>query len=419
MNTKLIAEIALTHLFTKKKQTIIAMLGVTFGISMFIVMISFMTGVNQFMEDMAMDNTPHIHIYNPIQLNGHAIVEPASTETKNWVVLQHQRPKNVLPKIKNGMQVAAEIAAMPGVKGVVPSVTTQVFFNNGPVQIPGTISGVDVRKQDELYLTSGKMEEGNWDDLLKGTDVIVMGHGLAVKASVKVGDRISLTTPQGANHLVKVVGIFSYGISMLDDSKSYASLATVQKLVARDPSYVTDLNVKMNVMDEAAAFKTTLRKVYPNLYMEDWQEANASLLAGESIRNIMTFVISFTLLIVAGFGIYNIMNMNIISKMKDIAILKATGFESPQIVSVFLLESLIIGILGAGLGLLIGFGISYLLSITPFPAGQFVRINTFPVNFLVKHYLMGVSFGFVTTLIAGYMPALKAAKIDPVKIIRG
>lgn len=419
MNLQLIIEIAITHLVSKIKQTIVAMLGVTFGISMFIVMISFMTGVNEFLHDMAMDNTPHIHIYNPVKVKENKLIAAISDSTKNWLVVNHQRPKNVLPKIKNGLLVANEIEQMQGVKGVAPMVTSQVFFNNGPVQIPGTISGVDAKMQDELFLMMKKMEEGDWYDLLKGSNVVILGKGLAEKASVKVGDRVSVTTPQGNNLTLKVAGIFSFGISTLDDTKSYASLSTVQKILGRDPSYVTDLNLKLNDMNEVEKLKEHIHSNYPDLYLEDWQEANASILAGEKIRSIMTFIVSFTLLIVAGFGIYNIMNMNIMNKMKDIAILKATGFEGADITAIFLLESLIIGIMGGLLGLLIGFGLSYLLSITPFPAGTFFRISTFPVNFDLLHYMMGVTFGFITTLIAGYMPAVKASKIDPVKIIRG
>jgi lipoprotein-releasing system permease protein len=87
----------------------------------------------------------------------------------------------------------------------------------------------------------------------------------------------------------------------------------------------------------------------------------------------MTIVISATLLIVAGFGIYNIMNMNIINKMRDIAILKATGFQGKDIVAIFLIQALIIGFLGGLLGLGIGFVLSWLISMTPFPAGDFLR----------------------------------------------
>lgn len=417
MNWKLALEIAVTHLVTRKKQSMVAMLGVLFGISMFLVMISFMTGVNQFLEDMAMDNTPHIHIYNPVEVKHTTIIGKAGNKN-DWNVVSHQRPKNDLAKIKNAQYIAAQLEKLPQIVGVAPQVSSQVFFNNGPVQIPGNISGIDVKKQQQLFSLDKKMDAGSLDDLLKGSDVIIMGKGLATKVSVNIGDRVSVTTPEGYNLVLKVAGIFSYGISTLDDSKSYATLATVQKILQRDPAYITDLNIKLNDMQSAKAFTASLKKSLPDVYFEDWEEANASILAGEKIRSIMTAVVSFTLLLVAGFGIYNIMNMNIINKMKDIAILKAMGFQGKDITAIFLFQSLIIGILGGLLGLLVGFFFSYLLSITPFPEGTFFRMSTFPVSFSPLHYTLGVLFGFLTTLFAGYFPSKKAAKVDPVKIIR-
>ena len=427
MNWKLSFQIAITHLLTKPRQTVVAMLGVMFGISMFIIMISFMTGVNNFMEEMAMDGSPHVRIYNPLQVKDGKIIEqmystggqPATASGQPvWYVVHHQRPKNDLSKIKNALFLADELEKLEEVEGVAPQVSTQVFFNNGPIQISGTMSGIEVYKQKELFNLESKLDEGSLDNLLTTSNAIVMGKGLAEKVNVQLGDRVSVTTPEGNNLVLKVVGIFSYGMSAFDDSKSYASIATVQKILMRDPSYITDLHVKLKNIQDARSFAVTISQQL-NVFAEDWETANSSLLAGDKIRNTMTAVVSFTLLLVAGFGIYNIMNMNIINKMKDIAILKATGFQGKDIVSIFLLQSVIIGILGGLLGLAMGYGGAYLLSITPFPEAKFMRLKTLPVNFDSTFYVLGMCFGFLTTLFAGYFPARKASRVDPVKIIRG
>ena len=419
MNWKLAFGIATTHLLTKKKQTLIAMLGVTFGISMFIIMISFMTGVNQFLEDMAMDNTPHVRIYKPIEIKEETIVGNNGSEEGGWYVVSHQRPKNDLPKIKDGMQLVNELENMPEVLGVSPQVSSQVFYNNGPVQLPGNIYGVDVKKHDKLFDLTKRMDEGEFQDLLKGNDLIVIGKGLAEKAGVRTGDRVSITTPQGSSLILKVAGVFSFGITAMDESRSYATVSTVQKILQKDPSYITDINMKMKDINAAKGFKTKLENKIKDVKIEDWETANASILAGQKIRNVLTAVVCITLLTVAGFGIYNIMNMNIINKMKDIAILKATGFDGGDVTGVFLLQSVMIGVAGGIMGLGIGWFFSYLLSITPFPAATFFRIETFPVNFQWSHYAEGLFFGFLTTLFAGYFPSKRAAKVDPVQIIRG
>src|SRR6516162_7070708 len=163
MNPRLALEIAVTHLVTKKKQSLVAMLGVMFGISMFIIMISFMTGVNTFLEDLAMDNTPDVHISNPVQIRNTKIIpEAAQNDTAGkWFFVFHQRPKNDLPRIKNAPWLRGELENLPQVAGVAPLVSSQVFFNNGPVQIQGEISGIDVRKQEQLFGLDRKMEVGS------------------------------------------------------------------------------------------------------------------------------------------------------------------------------------------------------------------------------------------------------------------
>jgi len=418
MNWKLTINIALTHLFTKKKQTLVAMMGVMFGISMFITMISFMTGVNKWMEDVAMDGTPHVRIFNPMEITEEKIIDAVYTSSNCWKIVAHQKPDNDLPKIKNAAILVKELEAIPDVEGVAPQLATQAFFNNGPIKISGSISGIDVRKQQTLFNLQSKVEEGSLDELLTASNSILLGRGLARKLNAVVGNRVSITTPEGNTLLLKVVGTFSFGISTFDDSKAFATISTVQKIVQKDPSYITDLHIKLKDYQQSKAFAKKIQPQF-NVYAEDWITANASLLAGDVIRNMMTAIISFTLLLVAGFGIYNIMNMNIMNKMKDIAILKATGFQGKDIVGIFLLQSVIIGFLGGLLGLLLGYGCCCLLSVTPFPAGDFWRMNTLPVNFDALFYVAGMLFGFITTLLAGYFPSKRAAKVDPVQIIRG
>ncbi|NNK79948.1 MAG: FtsX-like permease family protein, partial [Flavobacteriales bacterium] len=129
--------------------------------------------------------------------------------------------------------------------------------------------------------------------------------------------------------------------------------------------------------------------------------------------------VSITLLIVAGFGIYNILNMFIYEKMNDIAILKATGFSGGDVKKIFISQALILGLVGGILGLIIGYFVSVLISHTPFETEALPTIKTYPVNFEPMFYVIGMSFAMVSTFLAGYLPARKAQYIDPVDIIRG
>ncbi|GAB2786923.1 ABC transporter permease [Rhabdobacter roseus] len=416
MDLKIAYTIAQTHLLSKKKQTLVAMLGVTFGIAMFIVMISFMQGVNQFLEDSALDASPHVRIYKQLTSDRPSLIETLRPDGFN--VIHHQKPKQELAKIKNGLVIARHIEAQPQVLGVSPQVSTQVFFNVGSVPIPGTLAGVDVLREEKLYRLSQRMKSGNIEDLRANANGVILGRLLARKLNLKVGDKVNVTSSTGGTALLRVVGVFSFGIQTVDDARGYVNMPKVQELIQKDANYITDLHIKMKDPLQAIDFGKQLARQY-DYKVEDWAAANQAILAGEQIRGVMTFVVSFTLLVVAGFGIYNIMNMNVINKMKDIAILKATGFNGRDVVAVFLIQSMIIGLLGAILGVTIGFSLSYLLSVTPFDSGDFLAIDTFPVKFDVGYYLLGVAFGVITTVLAGYFPSKKAAKIDPVAVLRG
>jgi lipoprotein-releasing system permease protein len=412
------ASIAKTHLLAKRRQTIVASLGVTFGIAMFILMISFMTGVNKLLEDTALTSTPHIRIYHDIETDRPSILSEIYKNENDWNVLYHSKAKDEQLNLKNGFVIADRIAKEPGVLGVAAQVTSQVFYNNGPTQITGSISGVDILDEDKLYGIKSKIKAGSMETYLAGKDVILMGIGLAKKLNVTVGDKITVTTPLGSTKLLRIAGIFKYGIGTIDNMRSYASIQTVKKIMGKKPDYVSDLHIKFYDLNEAKirAKKYQGRFGYK---AEDWETANATILVSFVIRNILTYVVVTTLLVVAGFGIYNIMNMTVYDKMKDIAILKANGFESREIISIFLMQAVFIGILGGVIGLIFGFSLSYALSKTPFDGGEFLSVETFPVNMDPKFYIFGLLFGIVTTVLAGYFPARRASKIDPVRILRG
>jgi lipoprotein-releasing system permease protein len=416
MSFKLSFEIAKTHLISRMKQTIIAMLGVTFGISMFIAMVSLMTGLNDFTEELTMTSTPDIHIYNDIKIDRKSIIEEVYPAGIN--LIHSQKPKKEKLNIKDAFQITEVLSHKPEILGVSPTVSSQAFFNYGPIQLNGQIIGVDIIEEDKLFDLKSKMKEGTIEELKAASEGIIMGSGLAKKLSAKKGDRVVVTTPQGTTITLKIVGIFQMGIGVVDNIRSYANISTVQKILGVEKSYITDINIKLKDLTQAKAHA----EIYQNQFgykAEDWETANATMLVGMVIRNILTYSVSITLLIVAGFGIYNILTMAILSKMKDIAILKATGFGGGDVKSIFMIQSVVIGFLGSLLGLAIGFTLSYMIAQVPFDGGDFISIDRLPVNFKMKYYIIGIVFGVTTTALAGYFPSIKAAKVDPIEIIRG
>lgn len=412
-------EIAKTHLLAKKRQTLVAMLGVTFGIGMYIVMISFMSGFNEFLEDTLLSSTPDVRIYNDIQTDySHSILDEISDTNKVLNVVYHPKPKDINPNVRIAGKITEDLKHDQRILAVSPQLATQVFYNNGPVQINGSLSGVNILEEAELTGMYDKMKSGRIENLLTTDNGILMGQGLANKLNVKVGDIVTLASPKGTSLRLRVVGTFQFGIGSLDNIKSYVNLNKVQQLLGKDNQYITDINIKLKDYNQAKSIAAELGKRY-GYKSEDWEVANASAMVSILIRNVMTFVISFTMLVVAGFGIYNIMSMTIQNKLKDIAILKAQGFSSGDIRKIFLTQSVTIGVTGAATGLLLGLVLSYGIYNLPFPKNEFISITRFPITFHWYHYAFGIGFGIITTFIAGLMPSIKASKIDPVAILRG
>ena len=240
----------------------------------------------------------------------------------------------------------------------------------------------------------------------------------AKKMMVDIGSIIQVTTSKGERFQLKVVGYFQSGIQDIDKVQSYATLNTTQKLLGESNSYITDLQIKItNILDAPMMAKEFQKKFEVDAI--DIQTANSQFETGSSIRTLISYAVGITLLIVAGFGIYNILNMMIYEKMDSIAILKATGFSGKDVNNIFITIALSIGIFGGALGLLFGYGLCNVIEHIPFNTPSLPTIKTYPINYNPKFYMIGGVFSIITTYLAGYFPSRKASKIDPVIIIRG
>jgi lipoprotein-releasing system permease protein len=416
MNNKLILDIAKSLLLARWRQTLVAAAGVTFSITMFITLLGFMTGLNDLLDGLILNRTPHIRLFNEVKPN----MDQPSRQIPGlgYVFIQSVKPSGQGQEIDNAPAIIRSLKQDSRVSGVAPKVTAQVFYNVGNIDLTGIINGVDVEAEEALFHFKDYVPEGNVRDLKNVPNSIILGKAAAEKMLAEIGDVIQVTTPSGDRQSLKVVGLFQSGLQDLDKVQSYASLTTTQKLLGRPTSYITDINIKLHDILSAPAVATEYRNRYLS-DAEDIQTANSQFETGSDVRSIISYAVGVTLLIVAGFGIYNILNMMIYEKMDSIAILKATGFSGKDVKRVFTTIALTIGFFGGIFGLLFGFVVSTLVDQIPFNTAGLPTIKTFPVNYNPKFYMIGIVFSLITTYLAGLFPALKASKIDPVIIIRG
>ena len=416
MNQKLIIDIAKSLMLARWRQTLVAAVGVTFSITMFITLLGFMHGLNDMLDGLILNRTPHVRLYNELKPNPS---QPASLDSSlGYTFVNSIKPSGKGQEILNSSAIMEALRKDSRVLGVSPKVTAQVFYNVGNIDMTGVINGVDVEAEARLFKFQDYVPKGSIQDLKNVPNSIILGKVAAEKMLADIGDVIQVTTPKGDRQSLKVVGFFQSGIADLDKVQSYASLSTTQKLLGKSTNFVTDINVKLIDILSAPAMATEYKKLFQT-DGEDIQTANAQFETGSNVRSIISYAVGITLLIVAGFGIYNILNMMIYEKMDSIAILKATGFSGRDVKRIFTSIALSIGFFGGLLGLFFGLGLSFLVDQIPFNTAALPTIKTFPVNYNPKFYLIGISFSLITTYFAGLFPARKASKVDPVIIIRG
>lgn len=418
MSNGVLIQIAKTHLLTRKKQSAIASLGVTFGIGTFIVLVSFMTGLNGLLDGLILNRTPHVRIYNEVKPNPVQPIEKSERFKGSVNMIHSIKPKQELSSVRNSLPMMAVLKKNTLIKGVTPQVSARIFYQSGSVLLNGNAIGIDVLEEDRLFNFKQYIVGANPSDLANNENGIVLGIGVAKKLSLNIGDRVQMLSSTGATFRLKIVGFFQSGLADLDKMQSYVNVKMAQRIAGQGNNFITDISVKLHDIEKAKYMSDQIANTY-GVNAIDVKTANAQFEAGNSIRNIITYAVSITLLIVAGFGIYNILNMVIYEKMNDIAILKATGFSGSDVKKIFIYQAMFIGIIGGLLGLLLGGVMSYVVSKTPFETEAIPTVKTFPVNFDPLFYVIGSVFALITTFFAGYLPAKKASKIDPVDIIRG
>ncbi len=418
MKVGLILSVSKALLLARWKQTLVAAIGVTFSITMFIALLSFMSGLNDMLDSLIVNRTPHIRLYNEIQPSKFQPIDKALGYKNHYNFVRSVKPKNEQLEIRNSGAIMQALRTDERVLGIAPKITAQVFYNVGAIDLTGVINGIEVDAENKLFTFSDYVVSGNYVDLKNTPNSIILGIGAAEKMLANIGDVIQITTAKGDRMPLKVVGFFQSGLQDVDKVQSYASIATAQKLLGESAGYVTDIQIKLKDITQAP----DLAKQYGKLFEVealDIQTANSQFETGSFVRTLISYAVGITLLIVAGFGIYNILNMMIYDKMDSIAILKATGFSGNDVNAIFIVIALSIGLFGGTLGILGGLAVSAIIDQVPFVTAALPTIKTYPINYNPNFYIIGGIFSIITTYMAGYFPSRKASKIDPVITIRG
>jgi len=402
-------DIAVTHIITRKKQTMVAALGVMIGVAIFLFMNSLSSGFTGFSRNEIFKNSAHIKVYKDDELSQpiHQYVD------SGFAVIINPQITTLSKKILDPEKLLNIIKQQPYVTHAIAQVNFDAFFNRGKAQIRGNGNGVNILEYASMFNTEKYLVAGSLSGLQGNLNGIIIGSGIAEKLNLGINDNITVSSSFGVLKVLKVVGILKTGSNATDQSRSFVNLTTAQQFIKEGPSYVSNLFANTINPDKSGDYAKWLQ-AYTDYTVEDWKTTNSDILAGDKTRNTLMTAISFSILLVASFGIYNILSATIAQKINDIAILKATGFSGADVITIFIAEAIIMGILGTIIGLFIG-AILIIIMSNIYMGGP---VGYFPIGFEAPIFIQSFVLGVIVTICAGYFPARKAAKVDPVEIFR-
>ncbi len=383
------------------------MLGIALGVAALIIVLSVMNGFQKEIRARILGITPHLQVTSE------------SGKVNSWqpilnIVSAHHDVESASPYI-NGQGMLAQDENVQGVM----------------------VRGILPEGEDKLTGLGKKMKSGQLSDLRAGEFGIVLGSDLANSLGVRVGGTILLITPQGqitpAGMIPRLkqfhlVGIFEIGMSPYDNALALIHLNDAQKLY-RFGDAVSGISARLKDLDRAQRVSMELEGQLPsNLYATDWTRQNANYFRAVQMEKKMMFIILSLIVAVAAFNIVSTLVMAVTDKQADIAILRTLGASPASIMKIFMVQGVLIGLIGAVIGVLSGVVIALNIgSIVPFIEHIFgVQFLAKDVYFITdlpsdlqKSDVVGVAtFSFVISLVATLYPSWRASKVQPAEALR-
>ena len=408
--------VALRYLLAKRKQAFISVisfistLGVTVGVMALVIALALMTGLQNELRDRIVGSNPHVYVWNA-----------------KGIVDYHVE--------------ADKLRQLPHVAGAAPAILGQGLISASKETQPLVIKGIDPVLEQQVTDIKSAMQTGSIEALVPAAetavgdvgdnsrDGILIGKDLATKLGVGVGDTVQVLTPQEMltpNGLtlrpprtLRVAGIFSLGLYEFDSTYGYVTIDVAKRLLGRD---VVDL-IQLRVDDLSRApevARSVVDRFGSDYASEDWSVMNKSLFAALSLEKMAVSMTIGLIVMVAALNIVASLVLLVMEKHRDIAILKTMGASAKSVTTIFMMQGLIIGIVGTTAGAAAGYAASYVLDrykIVRVPIDVY-QVPYVPFKVLPLDFALVVIGAVVVCFLATIYPSRQAAKLDPAHALR-
>jgi lipoprotein-releasing system permease protein len=417
--------VGLRYLRAKRRQrtislnTFISITGITLGVAALIGTLGIMTGFKEDLQSKILGTTAHV-----------IVQERGTNDMKGYADLVHQ------------------IEAVPGVVAAAPFIFKQVLVTSKTAVQGIILRGIQPSQETQVTDLQANMKFGDLADLSHPRPLpisphnrendpasppssnrpgIILGKELAFRLGVFIGDTINVVSPVGPMTSLTmtpkirpftVVGIFESGMFEYDSSLSYISLEEAQKFFNLDDS-VTGIQVKVQDVFFAQDIAHRLEATLGTTFMaRDWMQLNRNLFSALKLEKTMMFLLLVLITLVASFNIVGTLTMIVNEKQREIAILKAMGATPGAIMRIFMLNGLVIGIVGTGIGVPLGYMFLWLIqNYWTFDASVYY-ISRIPVHILPLDVMLVATSAILISFAATFYPSWQAAKLDPVSALR-
>jgi lipoprotein-releasing system permease protein len=409
MNLPFEIAVGLRYIKAKRKQAFISVisafsvLGVMLGVMTLIIVLGVMNGFEKDLKDKILGTVSHL------------------------VVMSHSnRTVTEWPRIMD------RISVFDGVEATTPYVYGQAMLStNGRVR--GVIvRGIDIPTAGRVISLPRYLVQGSLDGLAPEADGlggIIVGKELAVLNSLRMGDVVQLISPQGKRTPIgavpqvrnfRIVGIFQSGMYEFDSNLVYMELSQAQKFFEMGQG-VTGIEVYLRDIYYAPKLGTRIEaSLGTTFWTRTWKDMYRNLFSALKLEKIAMFIILTFIILVASFNIIISLIMLVMEKSRDIAVLKALGATSDRIMRIFIVQGMLVGVVGTFLGAVGGIVGSTLLAKYPIIElpPEIYTITTLPVSIEVSDVVIICVVALTICFLATLYPSLRAARLEPVEALR-
>jgi len=411
---RLAGTIAVKHLLARKRQSIVSLLGIVLGVAFFLSISAMMQGSENDFIKRLVDNSPHITISDEFR---NASVQPVvQMYTSGAVEVRRVKPLTETRGVRGYPQVLDYLHTISGLRAS-PLLIGQALVTFAGKDIAIALNGVVPGEYASVSTIQNYMVRGSLDDLVVDPNGIIIGDELARVMSLEMNGNLSVATTTGQVRTFKIVGIFHTGRASVDEGQTFVTLKRVQALLNR-PNRANSIIVKLADANQARMIAAQIES-HIGYKSVSWQEQSEDLMSTLMIRRIIMFTVVGAVLVVAAFGIYNVISTVVMEKQRDIAILKSMGFRARDVEQMFLVQGVLLGLTGDVFGLTLGSALMLGLMQIRFKFPGSTDYIYMSIDWGWPQFAIAAGIAMAASVLAALLPARKAARVEPVEILRG